>query len=785
MLLCLLCPARGFARDLTIVEVTQTGGDPTAHPRGVVFYPGQVDATGINLRSGIVLPAGTELVVPQHTRLVLADKHNNRFTAQPNSRFRLQTTPTDTSLLHVIQGAITVRVNNALDFFGLRHQQIIASVRGTTFTFVAPSMSNTPDRERVQVLVNQGVVRVERSYTATVRGNASQPTLTVTDLTRGSALGSGQSISLPTNAAGISNVFADYASARRHFEQQFFDSLGQDDVDGQFSAVRNLMAIYHDMSLPDATLGLQTACELAADATAMPGARAICLNKAGSALIQKGELDRAIQLFRTSHQTLDRAGYGSAGALRSALWNNEGVIWLKRGRPVPSLTLFADATTALQQAIGTGSHPGMANLLHNRAVAQYRTGQLARADNTIDRALRMQRQLYGTGNHHSEPASLAMLGAIRAAQGHWPDGVALNQQALRLWQQLHPTMAHPDLLLAQNRLGALFEQQAKYAEAARYYEQALQTSKRLTGRADSRIQVAPLLGLGRVRALQGDHEDARRWFEQAADLASSTLPADDPLVVSTLQAVASLDFRLGRYDKAQRRFRAILDRLPDPGSQAQIEQLARAWNNLGISQRAAGDARAASRSHQNALELRREMTGAEREMAIAQSLTNLARTNIDLGQPDIAGTQVDQALAGLSAQPGARAAELAAIALSTRSLLAERQGLYEDALRDANHALSIRRDIHGEIAHPGIAFGLAQLGRIHLRAGQYPEALARQEAALAMMQQVYPATGHADWQQTLEDTAQTLHRAGQTAQARRVQRRAEHMKRRLAQLQPD
>jgi serine/threonine-protein kinase len=309
--------------------------------------------------------------------------------------------------------------------------------------------------------------------------------------------------------------------------------------------------------------------------------------------------------------------------------------------------------------------------------------------------------------------------------------------------------------------------------------------------------------------------DAVKFFTQLAQQHQ-----DDPEIQAD---VADAHFRLGvltdqvgsrqearqHYEQARQGFERLLE--SDFDLDQARDRLARACFHLGIVEAALGDLAGGLRSHQRALDLRRQLAGASQEPAlqvdVAQTYASIANLQArqDLAPQALAsyrqalaiqekvvrdhprpkwrsmlGTIWSNLGALLKDQPGqvqaAQDAYEKALAIRKELLatnpkaadylsdlasvwnnlgvLHMKTGKTAEALRALRHALNVREPLAGAlpdvpIARVHLAQTYTNLGILHAKLGQYPEALGRMQQALEVRARLAKEhPGVVEWQQS-------------------------------------
>ncbi len=316
--------------------------------------------------------------------------------------------------------------------------------------------------------------------------------------------------------------------------------------------------------------------------------------------------------------------------------------------------------------------------------------------------------------------------------------------------------------------------------------------------------------LGRVCGRLGQHDAALALVDEAAGVRREAFGEQSLEWALSESSRGELAVRRSDYAAAREHFARALQ-LQQALPVGVHTDVGRAYNDLAVAERALGNVGRAEELHHAALDVRRGAHGA-RTVAVAESLNNLAMIHLARGALPLAVRDLTEALAirreqlgaghplvaqslnnlaGVQQRQGDTAAAQATLEQAVRSYaeqavadpeafgrtltnLAEVMALRGDdsgALQRAEEALAMRREHHGDDAHPSVARAQLVVAKLEGRLGRHADALPRFEAALAVLRSALPAGGDR-FAAALCSHGTALLAAGRTADAESVYRDA-------------
>lgn len=236
------------------------------------------------------------------------------------------------------------------------------------------------------------------------------------------------------------------------------------------------------------------------------------------------------------------------------------------------------------------------------------------------------------------------------------------------------------------------------------------------------LRVDALWGLGLIAVRMGNYDEAIVYYEESHS--QSEALTDAYRVGRALYSLGTVYRNQGQYASAQRYLEqglAITERTGDRQSES------RGRNTLGDIYLYRGDYTAARTQYSQVAQLAQEV-GDRRSESIAQ--TNLGIVARDLGHYEVATEHFELSL-GLARTIGFQRGE--GWTLCCQSLLSHQTNRPQDALRQAKQALTIFEQLGDRL---GLAFSQTNLGRAHGDLGEWADAQAAYETALALREEL-------------------------------------------------
>jgi tetratricopeptide (TPR) repeat protein len=290
--------------------------------------------------------------------------------------------------------------------------------------------------------------------------------------------------------------------------------------------------------------------------------------------------------------------------------------------------------------------------------------------------------------------------------------------------------------------------EARYAEGLRWGRHA---EVALAGIHDGeRLRRAALLGrLATVHQALGEFDEARALLEQSLAIRLEVLPADHPLVATSLNNLALAHYVAEDHVRAKElheRALAIREEVLGPAHPDVAESL----GNLAGVYQATGEYARASELFDRALAISEKALGAEHP-SVSVALNNVAIAHQTAG--DLRGAKVlfARALADTERVHGREHPDVA-MALNNLGLTQEAMGEHDAAQRSYERALAIWESALGP-DHPDVAYALLGLADVALTEHRASDAVRFAERAVA----VWEAGGNSP--EDLADARNTLGKA--------------------------
>ena len=475
---------------------------------------------------------------------------------------------------------------------------------------------------------------------------------------------------------------------RQQTVQQLLESSARQ-LDAQLSGQPELLAdmqgvvggLLHELALNEAALALR---ERRVAALARSGAPAIEQARAAlqqaETLLQLGRPADAEKPLQAALSTLGTPKDAAARALRAAVLTAQGQAHVVLGRtaqaepvleeaaalarqppvdatvlaraltqlarlrsvqakPAESLALFREAIAAWGQA-REGSTLGLALAQEQLGEQLWEQRRYAEAEAETRRAVQILRER--AGPEQVQTALMEMnLGRMLSVQGRPLDGRPLLQHAAQV------LLAHGEDVSPQRRVDALvflgesLLDAGEVAAAGAPLQQAVALDAARTPRADA----LPQLMLARQLLDTGRYDEAVKTLQQARERRVAHLGAEHPQVAAVDNRIALVWMAQGRYDDAERGFKALMEVADARGGPfGSMRDLAR--HNLATLQIERGRFDGALEPAQETLARLDAQPEAERNRSTEQALNNrLARVLEGLGRPAEARPYFERSLA--------------------------------------------------------------------------------------------------------------------------------------------
>ncbi|MBC7833558.1 MAG: tetratricopeptide repeat protein [Phycisphaerales bacterium] len=198
---------------------------------------------------------------------------------------------------------------------------------------------------------------------------------------------------------------------------------------------------------------------------------------------------------------------------------------------------------------------GLADALHNLAVAQYWDGEYGTAYDLYARSLAMRQRL-NPGDHRDTAFSLTHLAACAMRLGRLDESQNLYEQALSMRRRMHGAQ-HQEIAASLNNLAKLFAEREDQSRAEAYFRQSLDMIRGLVGESDLSVSHAAA-NLAYCLLETGQYAEARALFERALIIRRGRLADDHLLVADARLGLACTSLGLGDARAAEDTARPVL-----------------------------------------------------------------------------------------------------------------------------------------------------------------------------------------------------------------------------------
>jgi tetratricopeptide (TPR) repeat protein/predicted Ser/Thr protein kinase len=456
-----------------------------------------------------------------------------------------------------------------------------------------------------------------------------------------------------------------------------------------------------------------------ADELGFPPLQARAHFQLGRVRHELGQLDQAEASLRQAAQL---AGQARDDRLMAAIWTL--LMWLVGdgyGRAEEALRMQPVAEAAIARAGGDRARE--ADLLAHVGALLSRTGQHARAEPLLGRAIELGRAEWGE-EHPAVTRYQSFLGAVYFAQADYARALALQKQLIAVTEaacgQDHLFLVEP-----MTQIGHILLAQGEYRQALSYFEQSAEVERASLGE-DAPRMAQHLLDIATAALAGGDDVRADEALARAWALVERTGEPDHPLVADALLARGRLHLALGDLHQAGSdlgRALSIHERVHGPRHERYAEAL---WH-LAIVDLGQGHGEAALQRFEQVLGIRAAVLPAAHP-AVAQALRGIGAARMLLGDHERARTPLERALAVFEQKLGPTSPRVVG-ALEDLGALALARGRHDVARDFFGRALAIHERLAGD-APPAVH---ALLGR-----GLAALALGDTDDAVALLERAWP-----------------------------------------------
>jgi len=369
--------------------------------------------------------------------------------------------------------------------------------------------------------------------------------------------------------------------------------------------------------------------------TAQPQIQATLLDSLGQAYTGLGLYDKAEPLLE------------SAVAKRKGLGPADEALSLRHLGDLQTLrAAYPRAESVYRNAIDLQNAPppkqrdelALACSLFGLGDEQVKAGHSAEAEQTLDRALKLQQRLYtdasvdcngSEGHARADIARTLQTLAYAIRERDLNEAIPIMKSAVAIQQSVWGDEPYPDYAAALNDLGLMLSVQGEYAQSEQLLMESLAMERKLLGDKHSDLAVA-LNNLGMVQRRKGDLAAAEATYREALAMERELLGEAHPDVATTLNNLAFVRYDRGDLRGALQTEGESVDvyRKLFPGDNPDV---ARAMNRLGYWQMEAHDYAAARHSLEEALGMRQRLFGPS-HLEVASSLVHVAALQVAMHQ---------------------------------------------------------------------------------------------------------------------------------------------------------
>lgn len=517
LMFCGVAPAS--AQGLAVSAIT-VEGKPAQSAAGVqVRLAGAAASRAQTLKLGEAIAPGAELSVPGGVTLVLSSAAGNALTLHPGSRFLTGVVTSRGEAHQPLAGRIDFLVRQALDFFNVRHERIVASVKGTAFRVdIDPASTYT-------LSVSEGVVEVEWQEQIRI---ADIPSSAIagggsgrqdTGIRVAEDVHAGQSKTRRLDVEEFLAEFRNFNEAETHFRKALAEAEASGDRRRILRALHNLMELYWMLGRPRAALEWERRCVQMAQGLADPSGETVCLTIAGLAHHALGAFRQAIAYHEKALAIRLRLYPEGVHSHLVASLNNLGIAYRALGDNRRAIAFYERALAMEARLFGGRDHMNIAATYHNLGVAHRALGDTRQAIAYYEPSLAMLQRIHPGRDHPLMAVVQNNLGIAYRVLGEPRKAIDLYERALVILQRVHGGRDHPDVGWTLANLGSAYDTLREPAKAIDYYEKALAMRQRLFAGRDHPDVAQNLNNLGVAYSSLGDLRRAIDYYERAVVMA--------------------------------------------------------------------------------------------------------------------------------------------------------------------------------------------------------------------------------------------------------------------------
>jgi eukaryotic-like serine/threonine-protein kinase len=232
-----------------------------------------------------------------------------------------------------------------------------------------------------------------------------------------------------------------------------------------------------------------------------------------------------------------------------------GMVLRSQGRYQAAIEHLGKAVRLQEESGDVG---GLISTLGTLAEAHWYLGNYREADHLNRRRLTLIEGHLGT-NHPAYAETLSNLGASREQLGFAEEAEGFYRRALRINEAYHGR-EHPSVASNLSLLGQLLNSQGRHEEARRCLEEALDLRERIFGpnHTDVARTLSHLADFHLSRRTPKDLAVAEAYFNRELAIYRATFSGPHPWIATAISNLATVAFRRGQLDLAEKRQREAL-----------------------------------------------------------------------------------------------------------------------------------------------------------------------------------------------------------------------------------
>jgi len=297
--------------------------------------------------------------------------------------------------------------------------------------------------------------------------------------------------------------------------------------------------------------------------------------------------------------------------------NNEALHALRQGEHERARDRWMEALELLKGQ--AGGEQDMVILLDNLGRLHARMGEYAKAEEYLDKCVRLSRLAFGLQSPNVARA-LEELANLYQAMGRDEEAAGLYTEVLTIWRSALHTghleigRCHKQLAESLKNLGQFEKAEGEYRSALRIYERSF---------GPNHPEVARILsGLATTLLHQEKYDETGLVFRREFEIWKTATKSKRPDIAKSLNDLALLYYARGDAIKAERAARSALEMITEALGAGDLEA-GRSWNILGICTAAQSRFEDARTAFAEALRITQRVLG-EKHPRVEEILANLA-----------------------------------------------------------------------------------------------------------------------------------------------------------------